>query len=214
MSVTRLVVGLIAGVPLGLVGLVLGCLNLTGAMTLVVLGGLVFGGGGWTWGLLVAAVLAGRFGLALRGRISEKTPRNWLTVMTIWVSPTLAAIIYGAREYTAAWAAFIGATAFAAVDETMPTDTSSPAFNLVIGALTGVAMLVLHDLAAVRRGLPTGWIDLWLIPMGVVVASGSGAPVRKHQRGRCDSYHRSKRVATAGIDSLAVERNFRRSVGP
>ena len=44
-------------------------------MTLVVLGGLVFGGGGWTWGLLVAAVLAGRFGLALRGRISEDAPK-------------------------------------------------------------------------------------------------------------------------------------------
>jgi uncharacterized membrane protein len=170
MSVTRLVVGLIAGVPLGLVGLVVGCLTLTGAMTLVVLGGLVFGGGGWTWGLLITAVLAGRYGLALRSRVGEKTPRNWLIVMAVWGSPTLAAIIYGASEHTAAWAAFIGATAFAAIDETMSTDKSSPAFSLVIGTLTGVAMLVLHDLAAVRRGLPTGWIDLWLVPMGVVGA--------------------------------------------
>ena len=52
----------------------------------------------------------------------------------------------------------------------MMSSKGSLAFSLGIGAMTGTAMLVLHDVAALRRGLPVGWIDLWLIPLGVVGA--------------------------------------------
>lgn len=75
------------------------------------------------------------------------------------------------------WAAFIRATAFAAADEIRSTSRRALVFSLVIGMLTGGAMLVLHDLAAVRRGLPIGWIDLWLVPVGTVGAL-TGVAVR------------------------------------
>jgi len=163
-----MLVGLIGCVSLGLVGRALGCLTLDGLVTLAILGSLVFGSGGWTWGLLVAAILVVRFVLAWRGQVNDETGRNWLTVIATWGPPTLAALIYGASEHTSAWAAFIGATAFAAADGTTPTGKNWLPFSLVIGTLTGGAMLVLHDLAAVRRGLPTGWIDLWLVPIGVI----------------------------------------------
>jgi len=170
MSVTRLLVGLVGCLLLGLVGQALGCVALDGVVMLAVLGSLIFGSGGWTWGLLVAVILVVRLGLTWRGRVSDEAPRNWLTVIAIWGPPALAALIYGAGEHTSAWAAFIGAAAFAAADEMVSTEKSSLTFSLVVGTLTGAAMLVLHDVAALRRGLPTGWIDLWLIPLGVIGA--------------------------------------------
>jgi hypothetical protein len=183
MSVTAVLIGLAACALLGLVGWVLGCLTLDGLTTLAALGGLVFGSGGWTWGLLVAAVLAGRFGLAWRGRVSDETASDGLTVVATWGPPALAALIYGASEHSSAWAAFIGATAFAAAAGMIPMRESRPTHSLAIGALTGVAMLALHDAAAVRRGLPTGWIDLWLVPIGVVGAV-TGVAVQDRARRR------------------------------
>jgi hypothetical protein len=103
--------------------------------------------------------------------------KNWLTVIAIWGPPTLTAVMYGASEHTSAWAAFIGGTAFAVVEETMSNEKISLASSLIVGTLTGAAMLVLHDVAALRRGLPTGWIDLWLIPLGVI-GSLTGVVVR------------------------------------
>jgi uncharacterized membrane protein len=170
MSITRLLVGLVGCLLLSLVGQALGCMALDGVVMLAVLGSLVFGSGGWTWGLLVAVILVVRLGLTWRGRVNDEMPRSWLTIVAIWGPPTLAALIYGAGEHTSAWAAFIGATAFAAADEAVSGKKGSVAFSLLVGTLTGAAMLVLHDVAAVRRGLPTGWIDLWLIPLGVIGA--------------------------------------------
>jgi hypothetical protein len=143
---------------------------LDGVVMLSVLGSLVFGSGGWTWGLLVAVILVVRLALAWRGRVDDEMHRSWLTIAAIWGLPALAALIYGAGEHTSAWAAFIGATAFAAADETVSEKKGFVAFSLLVGTLTGAAMLVLHDVAAVRRGLPTGWIDLWLIPLGTIGA--------------------------------------------
>lgn len=170
MSVTRLLVGLVVCLLLGLVGQALGCVALDGVVMLSVLGGLVFGSGGWTWGLLVAVILVVRLALAWRGRVDDEMHRSWLTIAAMWGLPALAALIYGAGEHTSAWAAFIGATAFAAADETVSEKKGLVAFSLLAGTLTGAAMLVLHDVAAVRRGLPTGWIDLWLIPLGTIGA--------------------------------------------
>lgn len=181
MSATRLIVGLIGHLLLGALGQTLGCLTLDGILVLAISGGLIFGGGGWTWGLLAVAVLMAYFGLTWRGFASQETPHNGLRVVAIWGPPALAALVYGASEHTAAWAAFIGAIAFAAADEMEPAGKSPLAFSLVIGTLTGLAMLVLHDLAALRRGLPTGWIDLWLIPLGTVGAL-TGAAVRAWTR--------------------------------
>lgn len=170
MSITRLLVGLVGCLLLSLVGQALGCIALDGVVMLAVLGSLIFGSGGWTWGLLAAVILVIRLGLTWRGRVSGEAPRNSLTVIAIWGPPALAAVIYGASEHTSAWAAFIGGTAFAAVEEAMSNEKISLASSLIVGTLTGATMLVLHDVAAVRRGLPTGWIDLWLIPLGMIGA--------------------------------------------
>jgi hypothetical protein len=176
MSLIRLLVGLVGCLLLGLGGWALGCVTIDGVMALAVLGGLVFGTGGWTWGLLATAVLVVRLGMAWRGKVGHEPPRNGLAIAAVWGVPAIAALIYGAGQHTSAWAAFIGATAYAAADETLSSRTSLVS-SLVVGALAGSAMLVVHDAAALRRGLPTGWIDLWLIPLGVVGAL-AGVPTR------------------------------------
>jgi uncharacterized protein (TIGR00297 family) len=180
-----------------------GALTRNGVVGAVLTGTLVFGFGGWTWGLLLIAFFASSSALSHYREIEKKSladkfakghQRDIGQVLANGAWGAVLAVAYGFTPQPLLWAAFVGAMASVTADtwatelgvlsrsqprlittgESVPVGTSGgvsalgTAAAVTGGLFIGLTMSLLHELHSFATGSVLGWIDLWIIVVGLV----------------------------------------------